>query len=58
MDSLQLRNGSWRILFNYKGKQLTFTVGEVEEIEARAVKGKVEYLLLRLKQRLAHPRSG
>ncbi len=54
MASLQLRNGSWRILFNYKNKQLTFTVGEVEEIEARAVKGKVEYLLLRLKQRLAH----
>ena len=40
MASLQLRNGSWRILFNFKGKQLTFTVGEVDEIEARAVKGR------------------
>jgi hypothetical protein len=24
MASLQLRGGSWRILFNYKAKQLTF----------------------------------
>jgi len=51
----RIRGESWRILFNYKGKQLTFTVGEVTEIEAQAVKGKVEYLLMRLKQRLIHP---
>jgi hypothetical protein len=55
MASLQKRGGSWRVLFNYKGKQLTFTLGEVDEDEANAVKGKVEYLLMRLRQRLIHP---
>ena len=54
MASLQNRSGSWRIHFKFNGKQLTFTVGEACEIEAQAVKGKVEYLLLRLKQRLIH----
>lgn len=52
MAALQLRAGSWRILFRHKDKQYTFTIGEVSEIEAVAVKGKVEYLLLRIKPRL------
>jgi integrase len=50
--ALQLRAGSWRILFRYNKVQYAFTIGEVPEVEAVAVKGKVEYLLMRLKQHL------
>src|SRR5262245_3871892 len=52
MAALQLRNGSWRVLFRYRGKQHTYTVGEVDEIEVRATAAKVDYLLMRLKQHL------
>jgi hypothetical protein len=52
MAALQERAESWRILFRYKNKQYAFTIGEVSELEAVAVKGKVEYLLMRLKQHL------
>lgn len=52
MAWLQCRNGSWRILFRYKGEQHTFWLDEVEEHEARAVGAKVDYWLMRLKQRL------
>lgn len=55
MASLQLRGDSWRLLFNYKGKQHAFTVGQVGEAEANSIKGKVEYLLMRLKQHLLQP---
>jgi integrase len=50
--ALQCRNGSWRVIFWYAGKQHTFWVGEVEEAEARAVNAKVDYWLMRLKQKL------
>jgi integrase len=52
MAALQLRSGSWRIIFRYKDKQYAYTIGEVSELEAITVKGKVEYLLMRLKQHL------
>lgn len=52
MAALQGRNGSYRILFNYRGKQRTFTVGRVAEAEARAKADQVEYLLMRLEQGL------
>lgn len=52
MASLQQRGKSWRLLFNYKSRQHTLTIGEVSEVEAHAWKGKVELLLLRLKQNL------
>jgi integrase len=50
--ALQCRNGSWRVIFWYAGKQHTFWVGEVDESEARAVNAKVDYWLMRLKQNL------
>jgi hypothetical protein len=54
MAGLQSRNGSWRVLFWYKGKQHTFWLGPVQEHEARATAAKVDYWLMRLKQNLVH----
>jgi integrase len=54
MAGLQCRNGSWRIIFWYQGKQYSFWVGEVAEHEAKAVSAKVDYWLMRLKQHLVH----
>jgi hypothetical protein len=52
MAALQNRNGSYRVLFEYQRKQRAFTIGRVSESEARAKAAQVEYLLLRLNQRL------
>jgi len=52
MAALQERNGSYRILFLYQGKQHTFTIGKVSSREAEAKVAQVDYLLLRLKQDL------
>jgi hypothetical protein len=52
MASLQERNGSYRILFCRHGKQYAFTIGKVEQGEADFKTRQVEYLLMRLKQRL------
>ena len=51
MASLQLRSGSWRVIFRYNGLQHFVTIGEVEETEAQGVKARYEYLLRLLKQR-------
>ena len=52
MASLQERNGSYRVLFCYHGKQHAFTIGKVEPDEAQNKVKQVDYLLMRLKQRL------
>src|SRR4029077_19056569 len=52
MASLQERNGSYRILFCHHGKLHTFTIGQVEKAEAENKARQVDYLLMRLKQRL------
>ena len=52
MASLQERNGSYRILFCHHGKLHTFTIGKVEKDEAENKARQVDYLLMRLKQRL------
>src|SRR5271155_4482395 len=52
MASLQERNGSYRILFCHHGKLHTFTIGKVEKDEAKNKARQVDYLLMRLKQRL------
>ncbi len=52
MAALQERNASYRVLFNYRGKQQGFTLGRVTEAEARAKADQVNYLLMRLKQGL------
>jgi integrase len=50
--SIQKKGDSWYCQFLYRRVRYTFTIGKVEDIEARSVKGKVEYLLMRLKQHL------
>src|SRR4051794_1329135 len=52
MAALRERNGSYRVLFRHHGKQHTFTIGEVARDEAQSKASQVEYLLMRLKQRL------
>ena len=52
MAGLQFRNGSYRIIFRYQGKQHAFTLGEVSPDEADAKAAQVDYLLMRLKQKL------
>jgi integrase len=52
MAALQERNGSYRVIFNYRGKQRAFTLGRVAEAEAEAKAAQVDYLLMRLKQGL------
>src|ERR1700722_10581532 len=58
MAALQERNGSYRILFYHHGKQHAFTIGEVKADEAAAKARQVDYLLMRLKQRLIAPPDG
>ncbi len=53
MAALQERHGSYRVIFRYHGKQHSFTLGEVSSDEAATKAGHVDYLLMRLKQRLA-----
>ena len=58
MASLQNRNGSFRILFRYQGTQHTLTLGKVDEDEAEGKAAQVDYLLMRLRQRLAFVPEG
>ncbi len=50
--TIQLRGDSYRILFMYLGKRHTFTLGAVSEDEAQSKSRLVDYLLMRIKQRL------
>jgi integrase len=52
MAALQERNGSYRVLFRHNGKQHTFTLGPVSQSEAETKAAHVNYLLMRLNQRL------
>ncbi len=52
MASLQKKGASYYCQFCYHGRRHTFTVGDVEESEAENKARQVDYLLMRLKQRL------
>jgi integrase len=52
MASLQIREGSYRILFRYQGKLHSLTLGKVEQQEAEHKAKQADYLLMRLKQGL------
>jgi hypothetical protein len=52
MAGLQEQAGSYRVFFRFRGKQQTFPLGKVSRQEAEAKSAQVDYLLLRLKQRL------
>ena len=51
-------NGSYRTLFRYHGRQHVFTLGRVTEAEAVVTAGRVEHLLMRLKQGLIRLPAG
>jgi integrase len=50
--SIQKKGESWYCQFAYENRRHTYTIGKVNEDEAQAVRGKFEYLLLRVKQGL------
>jgi hypothetical protein len=52
MATLQTRNGSFRLLFQFEGKQHPLTIGTVNLTEARQWKARAENLLMRVKQRM------
>jgi integrase len=52
MASLQVRNGVFNCIFRFQGKRHWMNLGAVTEEEASTVSAKVDYFLLRLKQRL------
>lgn len=52
MASLQKKGNGWYCQFLHHGKRPTLTIGSVPDEEARAKAAQVDYLLLRLKQRL------
>src|SRR5438270_8508567 len=52
MAALQKRNGSFRVIFRYQGKQHSFTLGCVSRTQAEAKAGHVDLVLLRIRQNL------
>ena len=52
MASIQKKGDGWYCQFCYRGQRPTFALGRVTEEEARAKSSQVNYLLMRLKQRL------
>jgi integrase len=52
MASLQLRGKSYSCVFRWHGKRQWFAIGTVTEQEATAKASQVDYLLMRLRQRL------
>jgi integrase len=58
MASLQKKGESWYCQFMYQGQRHTYTVGKVEESEAQAVAARVDYLLMRIRQRLLEVPGG
>ena len=52
MASIQRKGRNWYCQFCYFGDRHTFTIGRVSEDEAHAKSAQVDYLLVRLRQRL------
>ena len=52
MASLQKKGDSWYCQFMHRGQRHTFTIGKVDENEAKNTAAKADYLLMRLKQHL------
>ncbi len=52
MATLQLRNGSYRVLFCFRDRRHSFTVGRVDRREAELAAAGVERILLRIDQGL------
>jgi integrase len=58
MASLQNRSGSYKLTFCYRGKRHYLTLGRVSDQEAEAKSSQVDYLLLRIKQKLVRVPAG
>jgi hypothetical protein len=58
MASLQNRNGSYKLTFCYRGKRHYLTLGKITDQEAEAKSSQVDYLLLRIKQKLVRVPPG
>src|SRR5262245_6901826 len=58
MASLQNRNGSWRVIFRFKGQWHAFTIGEVSPADAAVHKASAEELLRLLRRHLLDLPSG
>jgi hypothetical protein len=58
MASVQVRAGTYRVIFRFHGKQHFVMVGKVSPQEAAAKAAQVEYLLMRLKQGLIELPAG
>ena len=58
MAAIQERNGSYRVIFRYRGKHHYLTIGRVSEDEAKTKAGQADYLLMRLKQGLISVPTG
>jgi hypothetical protein len=52
MASVQLRGGTYRVIFRFHGKQHLLMIGKVTPEEAEAKAAQVNYLLMRIKQGL------
>ena len=52
MAAFQVRNGVYRLFFQYGGKQHTLTIGKVSSTEAGQWQAKAEHLLMRIDQNL------
>ena len=52
MASLQKKGDSWYCQFMFQRQRHTYTVGKVEETEAKATAAKIDYILMRVRQRL------
>jgi hypothetical protein len=58
MASIQNRNGSYKLTFCYLGRRHYLTLGKVTKAEAEAKSAQVDYLLLRIKQKLVRVPPG
>lgn len=52
MASLQKKGGSWYCQFKYQQQRHTLTLGKVDESEAKATAARIDYILMRIRQRL------
>lgn len=58
MASLQKKGDLWHCQFLHKKQRRTWVIGKVDDAETHAIKGKVEYLLMRVKQHLIDVPAG
>jgi len=52
MASLQKKGESWYCQFMYERQRHTYTIGKVDEAEAVSTAARIDYLLMRIRQRL------